>query len=228
MSFTKKIYENNFSNNVQEITKKTLNNNDITPVLGLLDNSIDVVEYLSINNPDNVGLWNEIVSDIIASINSATSGFYRQAIITLRSILELGCMAFYFNDHKIEYHLFKTHDGKADKYVSTLIRDHDFFTTKYIHSFYPNIENVQKERNSVSNYLNRLYKDLSDAVHGRYKTLTKTNDLKIYYDVKQFNFYQDKLQSVIGILVTMFILRYNITDKNELYKLVNRIGVVNL
>ncbi|MFC8151476.1 hypothetical protein ACFUP3_17515, partial [Bacillus paralicheniformis] len=203
-------------------------NNDITPLLGLLDNSLDIVEYLSNNNPDNVGLWNEIVSDIIASINSATSGFYRQAIITLRSILELGCTAFYYMDHKIEYHMFKTYDGKADKYVSTLIREHNFFTTKYIHYFYPNIEKKQKEVNSVSDYLNRLYKDLSDAVHGRYKTLTKTDDLKIYYDIDQFKFFQDKLQAVVGILVTMFVLRYNITNKNELCSLVNRIGVVNL
>ncbi|MCT2534778.1 hypothetical protein NC661_04435 [Aquibacillus koreensis] len=228
MSFTKTIFEENIINNVQKINTNTINDNDITPLLDAIDNTITIMEKLTEIDQEISGLWNEITSDVIASVNSATAGFYRQAIITLRSILELGCMSFYYLDHKIEYHLFKTHDAKADKYVSTLIRDYDFFTTNYIHASYPSIKDVQKENNSVSNYLNNIYKQLSDVVHGRFKTLTKQQSLKIQYDKEQFQFYINKLTTVIGIFAAMYILKNNGTDDNKLIDLANNTGVVTL
>ncbi len=228
MSYTKKAYEDNIIKNVQQINKTTINDNDITPLLNLIDNTLDILEGIQKSDSAIGELWNEIASDIISSVNSATSGFYRQGIITLRSVLELGCMTYFYADHKVEFHLFKTHDAKADKYVSTLIRDYDFYNTNYIHSFYSNIEVIQTKNNSVSNFLNKIYKDLSDVVHGRYKTLTKQSTLKIEYNKEQFNFYKDKLNSVLSILATMYILRFHDMENKSLITLANKSGTVKL
>lgn len=228
MSYTKKAYEDNIIKNVQQINIKTINDNDITPLLNLIDNTLDILEGIQKNDSDIGELWNEIASDIISSVNSATSGFYRQGIITLRSVLELGCMSLFYTDHKVEFHLFRAHDAKADKYVSTLIRDYDFYTTNYIHSFYSNIEAIQTKNNSISNFLNKTYKDLSDVVHGRYKTLTKQSTLKIDYSKEQFNFFKDKLHSVLSILATMYILRFHDMENTNLIALANTSGTVEL
>ncbi|ARD57032.1 hypothetical protein [Bacillus safensis] len=228
MSYTKKAYENNIINNVKQINNKTINDNDITPLMNLIDNTFSIVEEINKKDSDIGELWNEIASDIIASINSSTSGFYRQGIITLRSVLELGCMSFFYSDHKVEFHLFKAHDAKADKYVSTLIRDYDFYTTNYIQSFYNNIQKIQTKNNSISIFLSKIYKDLSDVVHGRYKTLTKQNTLKINYSKEQFNFFNDKLHSVLSILAVMYILRYQDIDNTSLIALANKSGTVQL
>jgi hypothetical protein len=228
LSFTKKTYQDNIINNVGKINIKTINDNDITPILNLIDNTLDILDGINNVDPDIGVLWNEIASDVISSIYSATSGFYRQAIITLRSVLELGCTSFFYVDHKVEYHLFKSHDAKADKYVSTLIRDYEFFTTNYIHSFYNDIELIQSSNNSVSNFLSNTYKQLSDVVHGRYKTLTKQNTLSIGYDKQQFNFFEDKLSLVLSILATMYVLRFNDTKNSSLITLVNTSRTVKL
>ena len=228
MSFTKKIYEDNIINNVEKINKTTTDDIDITPLLDLIDATLDVLEKISIFDNEISEFWNEISSDVIASVYSATSGFYRQAIITLRNILEIGCLSFFYLDHKIEYHLFKSHDAKADKYVSVLIREFNFFTTNYIHAFYLDIKSKQSSVNSISNYLSSLYKQLSDIVHGRYKTLTKKSKLLISYDRESFHFFIDKFKSVIGILVAMYILRYNDKENMKLIEIANSTGAVCL
>ena len=228
MSFTKKVYQENIIRNVEKINQQTLKDNDITPLLNLIDNTFDILEGINQNAPEISELWNEIASDVISSVNSATSGFYRQSIITLRSVLELGCTSFYYVDHKVEYHLFKMHDAKADKYVSALIRDFDFFTSNYITSFYCDIKSIQTSDNSVSNYLNKTYQQLSDVVHGRYKTLTKQSTLTVGYDKMQLYFFKDKLSSVLGILATMYVLRFSVTGNTCLTALANTTGTVKL
>ncbi|EJR71527.1 hypothetical protein P4G85_29120 [Bacillus cereus] len=228
MSFTKKIYQDTIIKSVEKINTQTLTDNDITPLLNVINNTFDILDGISQSAPDIGVIWNEIASDVISSINSATSGFYRQAIITLRSILELGCSSFFYIDHKVEYHLFKVHDAKADKYVSALIRDYDFFTTNYISSFYTEIKSIQAVNNSISLFLNKVYKQLSDVVHGRYKTLTKKDILKIDYDKTQFNFFKDKLRLVMSILATMYILRFDDTQNPSLVDLANQSGTVKL
>ncbi|WP_217581554.1 hypothetical protein [Lysinibacillus sp. GbtcB16] len=220
MSYTKKLYEENIVKNVQEIMSKTIGNNDITPILELIDSTLDILEGIDQVDPEVGQLWNEITSDILASVNSATSGFYRQGILTLRSVLELGCMSFFYLDHKVEFHLFKEHDAKADKYVSKLIREYNFYKTDYISSFYTNIEEVQTKRDSISEYLDKTYKDLSDVVHGRYKTLKKQDILKIEYSISDFNNFKKFLTSVVSILATMYVLKFE-NKNSELIKLAN-------
>lgn len=132
MSYTKAMYEDLILESVNKITKKSLEDNDYTLILNKIDVTLDMLEGISLEDPKIGILWNELASDVLASLNSATTGFYRQAILSLRSVLELGCNSLLYLDHKIEYEMFIKFNAKADKYVSTLVNDYSFFTTKYI------------------------------------------------------------------------------------------------
>ena len=183
---------------------------------------------MAINEIDSdIGkIWNDIISDLLSSISSACSGFYRSGIVNLRSILELGCNTFFYLDHKIEYYLFEHENAKADKYVSTLIRDFNFFTSKYINSFNLAIQYHETTVDSVSNYLKQIYSQLSDVVHGRYNSLLKVNNIQVEYEIRSFKTYEELLSKTIGILCVMFILRFNNDKIDEINSLALKTGVI--
>ncbi|MFF5994426.1 hypothetical protein AAGS61_06675 [Lysinibacillus sp. KU-BSD001] len=228
MSYTKKVFEDNIIKNVQQIVSTTVERNNIMPLVDIIDSTFEILEGIKKFDLEIGEFWNEITSDIIASINSATSGFYRQGIITLRSVLELGCMSLFYYDHRVEFHLFKEHDAIADKYVSKLIREYNFFTTKYINAFCKNIREIENKEDSVSNYLGTTYKKLSDIVHGRYKTLTKKETLKIEYSQEYFSDFIKHLNSVLSILATMYILRFGDKTNLKIVELANKSRTVAL
>lgn len=228
LSYTKITFIDQIIKPIGVIQEKTLDENDITHVLERLNTIMSVSEKIvSIDN--EIGeLWNEIISDLLASIYSASAGFYRSAIIVLRSVLEIGCTSFFYYDHKIEYKMFKSENLKADKYVSTLVNDYDFFTTRYIKTFYPQIEEKQKSKNSTSEALKKLYGDLSDSLHGRYNNLTKLEGLEIKYDKILFKRYEKHLFSVLSMLTVLYTLRFNDTINEDIVSLANQSKVVTL
>lgn len=227
MSYTKIAFEN-MSNAVNKIQKDTIHDNDFTNILKYLNVMIEVKESITLKN-DSIGqLWNEIIYDILSSIHSASCGFYRSAIVVLRSILELGCNSFFYYDHIIEYTIYQNENIKADKYVSTLVNDYDFFKTKYIKAFFCNIEQKQDKEDSVSDYLKSLYGTLSDIVHGRYKSLIKSNGLEVKYEKDYFKRYESLFFRTLSILAVMYILRIENTSNPDLSELANYIKVVEL
>lgn len=157
---------------------------------------ISVKEMLQNEDEKVFSIWNEIVSDSIACMYNALSGFYHTANIGLRSILEMACSTFYYCDHKIEHYLYSEQNAKADKYVNTLVDNFDFYKTNYIKAFYPQIDNEEKEVDAVSKYLKKLYSKLCDIVHGRFYTLSKTDELNIEFNMAQFNYFQDNFKNV--------------------------------
>ncbi|NOW07653.1 hypothetical protein [Clostridium beijerinckii] len=227
MSYTKQTFKNQILDPVNKIQDETINNIDLTKILEYL-NQIFYIKERIIEKDQEIGeLWNEIIFDLLSSIHSASSGFYRSAIVTLRSILEIGCYSIYYYDHKIEYSIFQSEDIKADKYVSILVNNFEFFKTRYIKSFYPNIGEIQKKADSVSEYLLRKYGELSDVVHGRYKSLIKIKDLNINYSKGNFKKYEKLLCNVLSILSVLYILRFDDFSNKELKELVSVSGVIN-
>ncbi|MBY0086541.1 hypothetical protein [Brevibacillus brevis] len=228
MSYTKATFISGFIEPVVSIQKQTINDNDFNKILSSLNALMTIHENITKGNEQVAELWNEIISDTISSVHSASSGFYRLAILALRSVLELACSALYFFDHEIEYRLFQQHDLKADKYVSTLVNEHLFFTTKYIKTFYETIDSEETSENSVSTFLKKIYAELSDVVHGRYKTLTKVNGLEIKYNKQLFKFYEEKFLRTLSIVTVMYILRFNDKKDKEIIELANFSGVIRL
>lgn len=223
MSYTKDIFENNINKSVEEIISNTLLKNDCSILLNQVNNMMTVRDEFVEENEECGLLWNEICIDVISVINSAFSGFYRTAIIGLRSIFEMGCSSIYYHDHMIEYYLFKNENMKADKYVSSLVNEHNFFKTKYIKAFNIEFSEKQTEEDSVAKYLTKLYGELSDVVHGRYNKLTNIEKFKIEYDVNRYKQFENLFIKTTNILLVLAILRFSINDitivdKNKIFE----------
>lgn len=225
MSFTK-ITFNKILNAQNEIHKETLDNNDLTEILSLINSTIYIQEKIFSKNSDLEPILNEIISDTISVISTALQGHYRLATSGLRNILEISCSAIFYFDHPIEYKLYKDFDLKADKYVSTLVNEYYFFKTNYIKTFYSNIENDQKETDSCSAYLSKTYAKLCDVVHGRFLTLTKIDELKIEYNKELFQKFKTMLEYTLGALFTMYTLRFNDFNNQDILKIVNKTNIL--
>lgn len=226
MSFTKVQFNEKILQPQKKIQSDTLENHDMSNVMVNLDAVLKISDKFNEVNSEVAEVWNDIISDLIASISSASSGFYRTAILNLRSILELSCNTFYYLDHNVEYYLFKYENAKADKYVSVLVNEHQFFTTKYINSFKSNVKYEEKFENSICTSLKNIYGRLSDVVHGRYNSLLKVNDIQIKYSKESYKTYEKLLCQTIGIICVMFIFRFNIDQIDEINKLAERTGAI--
>lgn len=210
MAYTKQIIDNFLFNPVNEIRTETINANDCAELLEGL-NTFLILRDAIIQKSGQIGeLWNEMCIDLLSIINSAFSGFYRTAIIGLRSVFEMGCSSIFYLDHPIEFYLFQRENYKADKYVSTLVSDYSFYKTKYIKAFDEKIEEKQKEEDVLSKYIQKLYGELSDVVHGRYNKLANTNDFHINYDIKQYKKFEELYMKTISILIIMVELRLKV------------------
>jgi hypothetical protein len=228
MSYTKQTLESLLKANSDSIFKETLEQNDLTEILNNLNNIIDLSESFNRVDNDIQPLWNEIISDIISIIFSSLSGHYRLSISGLRNLLELACSAFFYLDHKIEYKLYSNADFIADKYVSSMINDYHFFKTEYIKTFNNSIETIEVKPDSCSSYLTLTYKKLCDVVHGRYKTLTKTDNLIIEYNHNLFKKFETMYTHTLSAICVMYILRFNDISNPNLNKLAKFSKTINL
>lgn len=225
MSYTKEIFEDFLINPVNSIKESTISQNDCSEILECINNMFTVRDKFIEENDECGSLWNEICIDVLSVVNSAFSGFYRTATIGLRSVFEMGCNSIFYYDHMIEYHMFKKENTKADRYVSVLVNEYSFFKTRYIRAFRENIEDIQKEEDSVSKFLTRLYGELSDIVHGRYNKLTNVADFHIEYNINQYKQFERLFIETVDILLVLAILRFNVTIDNQ-EKIYKNTGVI--
>ena len=221
MSFTK-ITINQIADAQNRILKQSLEKNDLTDFLNLINSTIYIQEKIIAKDSDLTPLMNEIVSDLISVITTSLQGYYRLGSSGLRNILELSCSAIFYYDHKIEFKLYRDFDFKNDKYVSTLVNEHHFFKSNYIKTFYPNIISLEKETDSCSNYINKTYAKLCDVVHGRYLTLTQTENLKIVYDQAKFSKFKTILEYTLGAFYLMYSLRFNDFSNSDITKIIHK------
>ncbi len=117
------------------IQKRTMADNDLTEVLKGLYTVLEVSEKNVQKDNRTEFCWNEILSELVAVIHSSISGYSRLGISGLRNILELLCHAFFYYDHPIELKLSVNENSKAKMYVTALVKDHLFFTTRYIKTY---------------------------------------------------------------------------------------------
>lgn len=225
MSYTKEIFEKSIYQPIAVIYKETMEKNDCSILLNQINNLMTVRDKFIEVNEACGSLWNEICIDALSAINSAFSGFYRTSIIGLRSIYEIGCSSIFYHDHMIEYHLFKNENMKADKYVSTLVNEFDFYKSKYIRAFNNSFEKIQREEDCVSKHLTRLYSELSDVVHGRYNKLTNVHGFQIEYSIEKYKQFEKLFVETTDILLVLAILRFNIEFENN-EKIFERTGLI--
>lgn len=220
MSYTKEIFEEFLLKPVNKIKSDTIRINNCSKILRGINNLFIVRDSFIVKNSDCGALWNEICIDALSVVNSAFSGFYRNAMIGLRSIYEMGCSSIFYYDHSIEYYMFQKENMKADKYVSSLVNDYNFFKTKYIRAFYKEIDSIQSEEDSISKYLIRLYAELSDVLHGRYCKLSNIDNFGLEYNQQHYKEFETLFDKTINILLLISILRFDILldDQDEIYR----------
>ena len=200
---------NQFISITNLIQKETIDDNDLTNIFNDLNVVIEISERIRLKDTEINFYWNEIISELIAVIYSSISGHNRLSTTGLRNILELSCHAFFYYDHKIELRLSINENEKADKYVSSLIRDFDFFTTKYIKTFYDKISDLESKPDSISDFLKIEYGKLCDVVHGRHASLTKQSILEIKYSKSDFKKFENHFQNVVSLISIMYIIRFD-------------------
>lgn len=226
MSYTKEIFEKSINGPIADIRKETMEKNDCSILLNQINNLMIARDKFIDVNKECGSLWNEICIDALSVINSAFSGFYRTAIIGLRSIYEIGCSSIYYHDHMVEYYMFKNENMKADKYISALVNEFDFFKSKYIRAFNSTFDIIQKEEDCVSKHLIRLYAELSDIVHGRYNKLTNIDTFQVEYNLQKYKQFEKLFIETTDMLLVLAILRFNVElDNNK--KILERTGGIN-
>lgn len=220
MSYTKEIFEEFLLEPVNKIKLDTIRINDCSKILRGINNLFIVRDSFIGKNSECGALWNEICIDTLSVVNSAFSGFYRNAMIGLRSIYEMGCSSIFYYDHFIEYYMFQKENMKADKYVSSLVNDYNFFKTKYIRAFFREIDSIQSEEDSISKYLIRLYAELSDVLHGRYCKLSNIDNFGLVYNQQHYKEFEALFEKTINILLLISILRFDILldNQDEIYR----------
>lgn len=210
------------------IQKRTMTDNDLTEVLKGLYTVLEVSEKIVQKNTRTEFYWNEILSELVAVIHSSISEYSRLGISGLRNILELLCHAFFYYDHPIELELSINENMKSRMYVTALVNDHHFFTTRYIKTFNSKIERLEVKPNAISNFLKYEYHQLCDVVHGRHNTLTKQASLKIKYSKAEFKNFEMHFMTITSLIATMYILRFEDYDNPSIIKLAKKIRLLRL
>jgi hypothetical protein len=226
MSFTKQAIEK-IRIAASSIQVKTLDDNDLTEILNSLNLVIDIKE--NIIDKDNLTefYWNEIISELIAVIYSSISGYSRLGLSGLRTILELLCHAFFYYDHPIELKLSINENMKADKYVTTLVSEYHFFTTRYIKTFKSDIMEIQTKQDSVSEFLKSEYRTLCDVVHGRHSTLTKSSSMKIDYSKPEFKKFESHFIKITRIIANLYVLRFDDYSNTNIIEHAKKLDLIN-
>jgi hypothetical protein len=209
-----------------KILTETTGDNDLTYLLESLNSILDIKEKFALENGvDLEPYWNEISSELISSLHAGTIGHIRLALTGLRNILEMACHIFYYLDHRIEYSILRNETGKSDKYVSTLINNEYFFTSKYIKCF--NSDKIHEfGTDKISTFIKNEYSSLCDIVHGRNNTFLKENDLKIEYRKSDYKKFEKHYINICSIISILYITRFNYTDNKKWNELATKTNTI--
>ncbi|MEW6410563.1 MAG: hypothetical protein AB1488_10730, partial [Nitrospirota bacterium] len=125
-----------------------------------------------------INLINEATFDLVSSLFTSFTGFYRQGMIALRSSLELTGLYVYYFDHLIEFKYFLKEGGYRGPLLSELINKGDFLVKKYCSLFI----NENKLKKELHTEVENTYKELSKYVHGRLGKMQTLIAFPVNYD----------------------------------------------
>ncbi|MDH2326412.1 hypothetical protein QCN27_06000 [Cereibacter sp. SYSU M97828] len=146
----------------------------------------------------------ETVASQLESANLFSAfGLYRQAFAALRLALEMGLGSIYFSVNRL--YLNEWLDGRQDIVWSKLINDDDgVLSVRYAKAFFPELT---LEIASVNKSAKRLYRELSEFVHGNYETW-EASGLSIKYEPALRKQYQDKCKETFDVILFALSCRH--------------------
>ncbi|WP_432673149.1 hypothetical protein [Flavobacterium sp. SM2513] len=149
----------------------------------------------------------KMILTVVIQLESATLnmtyGMYRQAYSSLRLAFELGLGAIHFSVHKLEHN--EWINGENDIKWSKLIdEDNGVLSDRFSNAFFPELKVLMKDYNNKSK---KIYRTLSEFVHGNNETWTKSG-LSMEYNEELKNEYFSLYKSVAEILIFVMCCRY--------------------
>ncbi|MEQ8756939.1 MAG: hypothetical protein RID09_25920 [Coleofasciculus sp. G1-WW12-02] len=119
-------------------------------------------QILLIDNGANCHeIYNEIQSDLSASISSAITGNYRLALMSIRSFIELSNLFAYYYHHPVEYDWWL-----EDNHVIKFSELNEKYFKRY----------KQLEEYKINTNIYREWKKVSKYVHAEYKSYMQSSD----------------------------------------------------
>jgi hypothetical protein len=144
-----------------------------------------------------------VVIQLESATLNMTYGMYRQAYSSLRLAFELGLGAIHFSVHKLEHN--EWIKGENDIKWSKLIdEDNGVISDRFSNAFFPELKDLMKEYNNKSK---KVYRTLSEFVHGNNETWTKSG-LAIHYNEGLKKDYFSLYKIVSEILIFVMCCRY--------------------
>lgn len=156
----------------------------------------------------------KMVLTVAVQLESATLnmvyGMYRQAYSSLRLAFELGLGAIHFSVHKLEHNewIAGNNDIKWSKLIDV---DNGVISERFSNAFFPELKDLMKDYN---NKAKKIYRKLSEFVHGNNATWTKSG-LALTYNEDLKKEYYNLYSTVSEILIFLMCCRYLKTFKQQ-------------
>jgi hypothetical protein len=146
-------------------------------------------------------IFGQVVSGLELGLFALVSGLYRQAYGSLRLAVELSAGMCWFSTHRLD--LAEWQSGERDLIWKEIANeDEGILSPRYRKAFFPEL-NEERKYNSLNK---KLYRELSEYVHGNARTWTGPDDIK--YDEQLHRSWFEKLETCMVITTVMLSLRY--------------------
>lgn len=128
-------------------------------------------EYLFDNN--EIELLRTVSAQIESATLNLTLGLYRQAFSSLRLAFEMALGTVYFSIDKLEH--FEWLKGKADiKWARLIDKENGVLSVRFTNAFFQDLSPFTNEYNEKAS---KVYRSLSEFVHGNNETWSKSGIL---------------------------------------------------
>jgi hypothetical protein len=146
-------------------------------------------------------IFDQIVSGLELGLFALVSGLYRQAYGSLRLAVELTAGVCWFSTHRLD--LAEWQSGERDLIWKEITNDEEgVLSPRFRKAFFPEL-NEERKYNGLNK---KLYRELSEYVHGSARTWAGPDDIK--FDEKLHQAWFEKLDTYMVVTMVLLSLRY--------------------
>jgi hypothetical protein len=147
-------------------------------------------------------IFDQIISGLELGLFALVSGLYRQAYGSLRLTVELTAGLCWFSTNRLD--LAEWQSGERDLIWKEITNeDEGVLSPRFRKAFFPELNNEERRYNGLNK---KLYRELSEYVHGNARTWAGPDDIK--YDEKLHRAWFEKLETYMVVTMVLLSLRY--------------------
>lgn len=146
-------------------------------------------------------IFDQIVSGLELGLFALVSGLYRQAYGSLRLAVELTASVCWFSTNRLE--LAEWQSGERDLIWKEITNEQEgVLSPRFRKAFFPEL----REELKYNGLNKKLYRELSEYVHGNARTWAGPDDIK--YDEQLHRAWLEKLDTYMVVTTVLLSLRY--------------------